>query len=34
MLVEYLKKQILFAVKCQEVLAMCAKAVYNNNAIL
>ena len=30
----YLKNIIVFAVKCQKVLANCAKAVYNNNAIL
>ena len=30
----YLKNIRVFAVKCQNVLAMCAKAVYNNNAIL
>jgi hypothetical protein len=30
----YLKSLIDFAIKCQKALAMCAKAVYNNNAIL
>jgi hypothetical protein len=30
----YLKTTIVFAVKCQMVLAMCAKAVYNEYAIL
>ena len=30
----YLKKISLFAVKCQKVLAMCAKAVYNKHALL
>jgi hypothetical protein len=30
----YLKNLRDFAIKCQKVLAMCAKAVYNNNAIL
>ena len=33
-LVYYLKNLGIFAVKCQMVLAMCAKAVYNKHAIL
>jgi hypothetical protein len=28
------KKAVIFAVKCQKVLAMCAKVVYNDKAIL
>ena len=30
----YIKKHILFAIKCQKALAICAKAVYNDSAIL
>jgi hypothetical protein len=28
------KKTVIFAVKCQKVLAMCAKVIYNDIAIL
>ena len=28
------KKVVIFAVKCQMVLAMCAKVIYNDRAIL
>jgi hypothetical protein len=28
------KKVVIFAVKCQKVLAMCAKLIYNDGAIL
>jgi hypothetical protein len=33
-LVYYLKNPSNFAIKCQKALAMCAKAMYNNSAIL
>ena len=30
----YIKKSLLFAIKCQKVLAKCAKEVYNDGTIL